>query len=137
MPLTRITGLHDIDHFFSDVFEKNFKGQWCDLALDLYQENNQLVAEMAIAGLDPEHTHVSVVDDILRISGSREEKEEKKGKNFYSKEIRRGSFERSIRLPAQVSAQDTKASYKKGILKVFMPLKKSSEEKRIPVKSED
>lgn len=137
MSITKFRGFGDMDHFFNDVFGADLKGHWGDLALDLYQDGNQLVAEMAVAGLEPEHTHVSVVDDILRISGERIEKEEKKDKNFFSKEIRRGSFERAIRLPAPVVVNETKASYKKGILKVFMPLKKASEQKRVEVKSED
>ena len=127
---------NDVNRFFDDVIEHWPKKFGFDLAIDFYQEGDELVAEMSAPGIDINTTEVNVVDDVLRICGHREDRKEKKDKDFYSKEIHRGSFERSVRLPLAVEADQTKASYKDGVLKVVMPLKKArvEQKKKIEIK---
>ncbi len=107
-----------------------------DMAVDVYEENNNVVAEMNIPGIDPENIEVSIEDNHLRISGEREEKQEKQEKQYHSKEIRRGSFERIVRLPAEVKTSEVDAEYKDGVLKVTMPKKEpeKGEKKRIQIR---
>jgi len=104
-----------------------------DLAVDLYEDGSNLVAEMNLPGLDGDNIDVEVEDNHLRISGRREEVAEKKEKSHYSKEIKRGSFERVVTLPNIVDQGKVEAEYKNGVLKVVMPKKEDGEEKRIKV----
>ena len=136
MAISKWSPFHEMNRFFDDVFDHLPARLGFDLAVDLYQEDNDLVAEMSVPGIDIDKTEVDVIDDVLRVRGNREEKKESKEKNFYSREIHRGSFERAIRLPAAVVANETKASYKDGVLRVTMPLKKASEQKKIQIKCE-
>lgn len=136
MAISRWSPLHEVNRFFDDVFDHLPTRFGFDLAVDLYQDGNNLIAEMSVPGISIENTEVNVVDDILKVRGVREEKTEKKGKNYFAREIHRGSFERSIRLPSAVVANETKASYKDGVLKVTMPLKKASEHKKIEITNE-
>lgn len=92
-----------------------------DLAVDVYEDGQNLVAEMNLPGLKGEDIDVEVEHNHLRISGKREETQEKKEKNHYAKEIHRGSFERVIALPDEVEADQVEATYKDGVLKVTMP----------------
>lgn len=133
MAISKWSPLHEMNRFFDDVFDHLPMRFGFDLAVDLYQDGNELVAEMSVPGIDIKNTEVDVVDDVLKIRGHREEKTEKKDKNYFSREIHRGSFERSIRLPSTVIASETKASYKDGVLKVVMPIKKTSEKKKIEI----
>lgn len=91
-----------------------------DLSVDVYEEGDNVIAEMHLAGMDPEKFDVTVEDNYLRVTGSKEDTKEDKKKNYYYKEIRRGSFERTIRLPDNVSSKDPKATYEKGVLKVIL-----------------
>jgi len=100
-----------------------------DLSVDVYEENNNVVAEMHVAGMKPENIDVSVEDSLLRVSGKKEETKEEKEKNYYHKEIQRGSFERAIKLPMRVKESEAKATYEDGILKVVIP-KEDAEKKR-------
>lgn len=126
----------EIDHFFNDFPSQNLPKFGRDMAVDLYEEGNTLVAEMSVSGIDPEKIDVSVQDGYLRIAGTREEEVEKNEKQFYSKEISRGSFERTLRLPQVVDEDAVEAEYDDGVLKVRMPkieeIKK--EKKKIVVK---
>lgn len=118
----------DFERFFGEDFSPMPmpKIGW-DLATDVYEEDNNVVAEMNIPGIDSQKIDISIKDGYLRVSGSREEEKEKKRKDYYSKEIRRGSFERVVKLPAEVDESKTKAEHKDGVLRIVMP--KISKEK--------
>lgn len=105
-----------------------------DLACDVYEDGKDLVAEMNLPGLRGEDIDIELTDNHLRISGKREEIQEKKEKNHYSKEISRGSFERVIALPMQVDAGHVEAEYEKGVLKVRMQKREQAPEEKIKVK---
>jgi HSP20 family protein len=104
-----------------------------DLAADVYEDGDAIIAEMNLPGLQGEDIDVEVEDNHLRVSGKREEVNEKREKNHYTKEIRRGSFERIIPLPAPVRNTDVKAVYEEGVLKVTMPRREETREHRIKV----
>jgi HSP20 family protein len=92
-----------------------------DMAIDLYEDGNAIIAEMQLPGMEPDKIHVSVREGYLHVSGSREDHKETKDKQFYSKEIRRGTFDRAIRLPTDVDKKNVQADYKAGVLKITMP----------------
>ena len=104
-----------------------------DLAIDMYEEGSNLIAKANLPGIDPEKIDISIENHLLRITGSREEKTEKKEKDYYYKEIKCGSFERCITLPYTVQADKTTAEYIKGVLKITMPKKKEAAAGKIKV----
>jgi len=114
----------DLDRFFGDddwflpVFPR------IDItkpAIDLKETDKAVVAEIEIPGFDPEKVDVSVEDGVLKVSGTMDEKKEEKEKGYWRKEIRRGSFERMVRLPVAVKENAVEATYEKGVLKIVMP----------------
>ncbi len=122
--LIRWEPFDEFDRFFNDRLPsmmQQFPSVSWDLAVDLYEEGDVLIAEMQIPGMDKELIKVAIKDGHLRVSGVREEKKEEKKKNYFHREMRRGSFERTIKLPVSVDKKKVKAEYKGGILKVMMP----------------
>jgi HSP20 family protein len=111
----------EIDRFFDDAPSAGFGKMGWDMAVDLYEDGGNVVADMSVPGIDPEKVEVTVEGNYLRVVGHREEEKETKNRQFYSKEIRRGSFERAIRLPSPVNDEKVTAEYKDGVLKVIMP----------------
>lgn len=93
-----------------------------DLSIDLYEDAERLVAKMNLPGIAPAELDIAIEGDILTVSGMREEEEEANEKDYYSKEIRRGSFARSVRLPKPVDAAAATADYADGILAILMPI---------------
>ena len=135
MSLIRWEPFGDIERFFDAEWPRlDRRGFGLDLAVDVYEDKGKVVAEMQLPGVDPAKLDVSVEGDYLKVAGSREEEKEDKGKNYYSKEIRRGSFERVVRLPKPVVADKAEASYEKGVLKVSMPVKEAGAKGGIKVK---
>jgi HSP20 family protein len=112
----------EFDRFFSDLPALSMQhAGFGDMAVDMYEDGNNLIAEMSVPGIEADKIDVSVEGNYLRITGRREEEKEKKTKQFYSKEIHRGSFERALRLPAPVHEGKVTAEYKDGLLKITLP----------------
>lgn len=121
MSLIRWEPFKEIDRFFDDDFMPMRHMGW-DLATDVYEEGNNIIVTMAVPGVQGDKIDVDVEGQYLRVSGSRDEEKESKDKNYYHKEIRRGSFERTIKLPAPVQGDQAAAEYgKDGVLKVTIP----------------
>ena len=57
--------------------------------MDIYEEGNNIVAEVEIPGIDPKNIEVEVKDNILKVEAKEEEKKEVKEKGYFKKEIGR------------------------------------------------
>jgi len=114
----------DLDKFFGDdeLFLPVFpRMEFAKPAMDVKETDKEVIAEIEIPGFDPEKVDVSVKDGILRVSGKMDEKKEEKEKGYWRKEIRKGSFERMMRLPVAVKEGAVDATYEKGVLKIVIP----------------
>lgn len=112
----------DMDKMFSDFMPvaRGAQGGFVP-AVDMYEDKDNVVVETQLAGIDPEKVSISIENDILCIKGESEKKSEIDEKNYYRKEIRRGSFYRSIPLPTHVLRDETKAIAEDGVLRITIP----------------
>lgn len=136
MSLIKWEPFDEFDRFLHDAQTLpalRMQGAGFDLAADVYEDGSDIIAEMNLPGLQGEDIEVEVEDNHLRISGKREEVNEKKEKNHYTKEIRRGSFERIIAIPSPVQQGKVTAVYKDGVLKVTMPKRDDVNEHKVKV----
>lgn len=138
MSLIKWEPFDDFDRIFRDVGSlvpaQSVRG--FDLAADVYEDEKSVTVEMNLPGLKGDDIDVEVEADHVRISGRREEIQEKKEKSHYSKEIRRGSFERVMSLPSPVVTSGVEAKYKDGVLKVIMQKREKNEESKVKVNVE-
>lgn len=129
--LIRWSPMWDVDKFFSE--------DWGDVdfspAIDVRQEGDSVVVETSLPGIDPDKIDISVENDVLTVSGHTEEKKEVKREDYYRKEIREGSFSRSVILPMGVKAGEAEAKYEKGILKITLPKAEEAKPKKIAIKA--
>jgi len=103
-------------------------------AMNIYETDKEVVAEISIPDFDPEKVEVSVENGILRVSGKMDEKKEEKEKGYWRKEIRKGSFERILRLPVAVKEDSVEATYEKGVLKITMPKSEVKAKSKVKIK---
>lgn len=102
-------------------------------ALDLYQNNDNLVAVVELPGMRKEDIEISLHDGTLTISGERKSSSSNNGDKAERTERYFGSFRRSISLPARVDTNKVNATYRDGILTVTMPKAEEAKPKRIDV----
>ncbi len=138
MAIVKWDPFQGLDRIFEDDFPMmSLRGNNypSDLSVDVYEEKGNVIAEMHVAGMEPEKIDVNVEDNYLRVTGQKKEEKEEKNRSYYYKEIQRGSFERTVRLPANVKSEEAKASYDDGVLRVIVP-KEEPEKKSKKVKVE-
>lgn len=102
-------------------------------ALDVYQDKDNVIVEAPLAGVDPEKVNISIENDVLSISGQAEKKTEVDEKDYYRKEVKYGSFYRSVALPVAVQSDKANAEYENGILKITIPKSEEAKPKKIKV----
>lgn len=103
-------------------------------AMDIWQDEENIYAECPLAGVNPKDVEVSVENDILTLQGKTEKKSEVDEKEYYRKEVRFGSFHRSVALPASVNNEKVSAEFEKGVLKITLPKEEKVKPKKIDVK---
>jgi HSP20 family protein len=104
-------------------------------AIDMYEDKNNVIIETQLTGIDPEKIDISIENDVLYIKGEGEKKTEVEEKNYYRKEIRRGSFYRSIPIPTKVLEDQASAIADGGILKISIPKALEIKPKTIKIKT--
>ncbi|NCU41266.1 MAG: Hsp20/alpha crystallin family protein [Candidatus Moranbacteria bacterium] len=126
--------LGEVDQFFGE--DSWLNGNFSP-AMDVYQDGDTVIAKISLPDIDPKDVEVSVENDVLTVSGQKKEKKEIKHEDYYRKEIREGSFSRSVVLPMKVKSEETKASYTKGVLEITMPKADEVRPKRIAIASKE
>ena len=101
-------------------------------ALDLYQNNDNVVAVVELPGMRKEDIDISLHDGMLTIAGERQISSGE-GENAERTERFSGKFRRSISLPTRVDASKVNASYKDGILTVTLPKAEEAKPKKVEV----
>ena len=90
-------------------------------AIDVIQEDEDLVVRAEIPGAKPEDVDVTIHNGILTISGKVEEEREEERGGYLVRERRSGSFRRSLQLPHDVDEDQIKANFENGVLEVRVP----------------
>lgn len=104
-------------------------------AVDMYEDKDSIIVETQLAGIDPERVDISIENNTLCIKGESEKKSEIEDKNYYRKEIRRGSFFRSIPLPTKVDGDGASAVNEGGVLKINIPKAIETKPKSIKIET--
>ena len=97
-------------------------------SLNVFEDGDNVVVEAEVPGLKQDELELQLSDDRLTLRGEVRQESEKKERNYHLKEMRYGSFERSVRLPYDVVADKAQAELKDGVLRVTLP--KSEHAKR-------
>ncbi len=130
----------DMDDLFNRFFgdwEREFT-PWLQtgsyyLPIESYVEGNHLIVKADLPGVDPNDIQVTVEGNQLTIQGERKaEHEQRRGHSFH-REVRYGSFSRTLTLPEGVKADDIQARYHNGVLEISLPCPASMVTRKVPV----
>ncbi len=124
---------HGMNSLFNEGFF-NYSQALQSPKVDIYDSGNEVVASCEIPGIEKkDDVRIDIRDDILTISGTIRRSEEVRDEQMHRKERFTGRFQRSIRLPHNVSPDKTTASYKNGILEIKMPRATTGNQKAMEV----
>lgn len=122
--------------FFNDEFSRLFswpyhsEGHSTDLSV--YEEDDKVVVEAAMPGLNLKDIEVSYHKGMLTLRGSKEDSEKDKNKKYYKRAIQ--SFSYSVTVPGNIDEnKEPKAEFKDGMIKISFSKAKKEEPRKIPV----
>ena len=144
-----MTPFEEMDRLFNRMWENGFispferRRPWSlplDLGeaetrlpeIDVIDRKDEIVVKAELPGMTKESLDISISGDYLTIKGEKLQKKEEKGE-YYRSEIRRGSFMRSIHLPAPVVGDKAKARFKDGVLRISLPKSEKSQRRRVEI----
>ena len=107
-------------------------GNWSP-PVDIYEMDEALVIKAELPGLSKDDISIELKENTLTIRGERKRLDEVKEGNYHRMERVYGAFQRSFLLPTTVEQDKVKASYKDGILELYLPKVPAAQPKRIAV----
>lgn len=102
-------------------------------ALDVEETDEGFTLHVELPGVAADKVDVSLEENVLTISGTREFYSDKSAESFRRVERRFGTFHRSVRLPDRVDANAVAATFKDGLLTVTVPKAEEAKPRRISV----
>lgn len=146
-PVHALSPFEEMDRLFDSYFSRGWLRpfQWPALGktvapfegrvpnVDLIDREDEFVIKAELPGVDKKDLDISVTQNSVTIKGStRHEEKEEKG-DYYRCEISRGSYTRTMSLPADVDEEHTRATFKDGILELTLPKKKKTKRHNVKV----
>ena len=128
----------------SDI-DKEFEGFWPALegrnknsipACDFHEDKDNYFISLDLPGLKRENIKINYENQILTISGTRQEeysKELKENSSRFTEKVY-GSFSCSFNLPGLIEEDKVEAHFSNGVLELALPKASKSKGKDIPVK---
>lgn len=95
--------------------------------MNVWSSKEGFVVDVQLPGVEPGDVDISVKGDELTISGKVGVGEPPEGETYLRRERWGGEFARTLQLPCKADADNVKAAYRNGILRVEIP--RSPEEK--------
>ena len=123
------------DRFFPEApfFERYTTHEWLP-TIDLTETKDRLQIKAELPGLEAKDVDLTITGDVLTIRGEKKKEEETKDEHHYFVERYCGTFERQVRLPANVKTDKVDAVFDKGVLTVTLPKTEEAKKKEIKIK---
>ena len=106
------------------------------LALDVYQTQQEIVILAPIAGVKMDDISVTVTEDVLTIKGKRYLEFNIPEEDYLTQECFWGDFSRSIVLPSSADTTKINASMKDAVLKISIPRTERTKTRLIRIKTQ-
>lgn len=104
---------------------------------DFEETEKDYMVALDVPGLKKENLKIELRDNVLTVSGERNDFQEsgKKGRNYRSERIQ-GAFTRSFHLPAPIRAEEAQAHCADGVLKITIPKAEPAKVQSIPIRDQ-
>jgi HSP20 family protein len=125
-----------MDRFIDDDFFRPLAWNGAETgapALDVATTPDSVVIEAALPGIRPEEVDITVENGTLTIRGeTKVERQEGEG-DYLVREIRRGSFSRTVSLPSGLEPDKAEATFENGVLKLRIPKAEETKPRQIRI----
>jgi HSP20 family protein len=131
-PMT-LQNFFDVDRIMESMFSNKLAVNYP--VMNVYSitkdDDNHIVYEVAVPGIDPKDIDIEVNDDkgVIRVQQSSEKEEVEENKNYYMKRIGTRKFDIGLHIPSTHELGDDGVSINHGILKIELKPKEKPDER--------
>lgn len=115
--------------------DEDVLGSEGQLPVDVHQTAGDIIIRAFVAGVRPDELNISISRDMVEISGSRNEREQVAGPDYFTRELFWGSFSRTILLPQEIDVEASSAGAKDGLLTIILPRLDKAKQTKLRVKA--
>ena len=102
--------------------------------VDVREHDEDVIVDADLPGVEKESVSLQLINPrLLEIACTREQASEEKAEGYYIRERMSGSMSRMVTLPADVTDDDAKASFRNGILEVRLKKRIIPQKSRIAI----
>ncbi len=110
-----------MDRLLDDVFTRDLAGVAWEPGVEMFETDHEVVVRAALPNIDPKQVDITLTNDTITLKGESKHEQEEKNRNYYRRELRSGTFSRTLPLGTEVTSGDAKAVYKDGVLEIRIP----------------
>lgn len=115
-----------------EIPDEETEGQ---LAIDVYQDEENIYLVAPIAGTAPADIDVSITDEVITIRGERKSGHNATEEQHFVQECYWGPFSRTFVMPVAVNSEKAKATLKNGLLSITIPKDARSKTKSLKIET--
>lgn len=94
---------------------------WAMLSGDVFEDDQRLVVRLEVPGMNKDDITIEIQDDMLVVGGEKRFERENTEGRWRVMQCAYGSFRREVPLPVAVLADQAKATYNHGVLRIEIP----------------
>jgi HSP20 family protein len=135
-------GLESFNFQFNQLFDWTLGRAWSSAssaenvwypAVDVLESKDSYLLRAELPGMNKEYFNLEVKNGMLTVSGERKLEEPVSGVRYRSFERVAGKFSRSFYLPQTVQQDGIQATYRDGILEIYVPKMEHAKARQITV----
>ena len=116
--------------YLDDVFDNFITTNRNEMKCDIYEKDGNYHIEMDVPGYNKNDISIEVKDGYLTVTAEKKEEENVEEKNYIKRERVYGKYQRSFYL-GELDSDNVEASFVDGTLKVVIPKKEVTENKKV------
>jgi HSP20 family protein len=102
--------------------------------VDVHEDSDNYYIDADLPGMAKKDIDLRIDNNVVTLSGSRDDKREEKKKGYYRLERQTGKFERSFHLGENVDFSKAEARFEQGVLNILLPKKEEAKPKQLDIK---
>jgi len=101
--------------------------------IDVLDREKEVVVRAELPGVEKDDLEVTVTDHSVTIKAHTRHEEEQKEEKYYRREMRYGTYQRTLELPETVEETKAKATFRNGILELVFPKSEKTPQRTVRV----
>jgi HSP20 family protein len=121
------------DSFVSPLTWRTVSGEAINPPLDVHETPDEIIVTAALPGLKAEDVDITITGQTLSLRGEFKADEQVSRDQYLYRELRYGTFDRTVQLPVRVEGERAEATFTDGILTLSIPKAEEVKPRQIKV----